>query len=127
MRSGDDVLIILRSLLDAGSKWASRIFAGTGEMVPFFILASPETLQARFCNKFLQTKNIKTMETRHTKTNNSYSDFDDSFENFTETTNPFPNRSFSTEKHPASSGSGNLTTAGKRPRIYKPLYSVRLS
>lgn len=64
------------------------------------------------------------METKYTKNDHSYSEFDDSIGNFTETTNPFQKKSFSTEKPFSESASPN--TGGKRPRIYKPLYSVRL-
>lgn len=60
-----------------------------------------------------------------TKNNHTYTDIEDSFEQFAESTNPFPTKSFVAEKHPASSG--HSSKEGKRPRIYKPLYSVRLS
>jgi len=59
-----------------------------------------------------------------TKNNHSYKDKEDSFEQFTESTNPFATKSFVEEKRQVSTHSSK---EGKRPRIYKPLYSVRLS
>ena len=59
-----------------------------------------------------------------TKNNQAYKDKEDSFDQFTESTNPFPTNSFVAEKCQVSTHSSK---EGKRPRIYKPLYSVRLS
>ncbi len=61
----------------------------------------------------------------NTLSNRDSHNFDDSFEQYAESTNPFGNSSFSSEKN-TSSGSA-ASSKGKRPRIYKPLYSVRLS
>ena len=58
--------------------------------------------------------------------NAAYQGMEDSFEQFADSTNPFPNKSFPTEKHQVSA-SDHSSKGGKRPRIYKPVYSVRLS
>ncbi|CAG5018796.1 hypothetical protein DYBT9275_06073 [Dyadobacter sp. CECT 9275] len=60
-------------------------------------------------------------------TNTAYPKREDTFEQFADSTNPFPSKVFAKNQHPFGSVQSQATKGGKRPRIYKPLYSVRLS
>jgi len=46
---------------------------------------------------------------------------------YQENTNPIQNNDIETDKQQLSTHSDKISKTGKRPRIHKPLYSVKLS